>query len=131
VTCDDRLMEYQFGVVSGLTWDELVVQHPELAKRWADDAWTVPIEGSEGRVNFAARVKAVMDDIIAQHPDQQVAVVAHGGTFNVYLARMLGLDLKRRHPFHFGNTSLSSLEVKNGVFSVHFLNDTCHLRPTE
>jgi broad specificity phosphatase PhoE len=128
VTCDDRLMEYQFGVVSGLTWDELVVQHPELAKHWADDAWTVPIEGSEGRVNFAARVKAVMDDIIAQHPNQEVAVVAHGGTFNVYLARMLGLDLKRRHPFHFGNTSLSSLEVKNGVFSVHFLNDTCHLK---
>jgi alpha-ribazole phosphatase len=128
VTCDDRLMEYQFGVVSGLTWDELVVQHPELAKRWADDAWTVPIEGSEGRVNFAARVKAVMDDLIARYPDQQVAVVAHGGTFNVYLAKMLGLDLRRRHPFHFGNTSLSSVEVKNGVFSVHFLNDTCHLK---
>jgi alpha-ribazole phosphatase len=128
VTCDDRLMEYQFGVVTGLTWDELVVQHPELAKRWSDDAWTVPIDGSEGRVTFAARVKAAMDDIIARHPDQQVAVVAHGGTFNVYLAKMLGLDLKRRHPFHFGNTSLSSLEVKNGAFSVHFLNDTCHLK---
>lgn len=128
VTCDERLMEYQFGVVSGLTWTELVAQHPELAKRWADDAWTVPIEGSEGRVNFAARVKAVMDEIIARHPVDQVAVVAHGGTFNVYLAKMLGLDLHRRHPFHFGNTSLSSVEVKNGAFSVHYLNDTCHLR---
>lgn len=128
VACDDRLMEYQFGVVNGLTWDELVVRHPELAKHWVDDAWTVPIEGSEGRVNFAARVTAVMDDLIARHPDQQVVVVAHGGTFNVYLAKMLGLDLKRRHPFHFGNTSLSSVEVKNGVFSVHFLNDLCHLK---
>ena len=128
VACDDRLMEYQFGVVNGLTWDELVVRHPELARHWADDAWTVPIEGSEGRVNFATRVKAVMDDIIARHPNRQVVVVAHGGTFNVYLAKMLGLDLRRRHPFHFGNTSLSSVEVKNGVFSVHFLNDTCHLK---
>ena len=127
VTGDDRLMEYQFGVVSGLTWEELVAQHPELAKRWVDDAWTVPIAGSEGRVNFAARVKAVMDDLIARHLDQHVAVVAHGGTFNVYLAKMLGMDLKRRHPFHFGNTSLSSVEVKAGVFSVHFLNDTCHV----
>jgi broad specificity phosphatase PhoE len=127
VTCDDRLMEYQFGVVSGLTWDEVVVQYPELARRWADDAWAVPIEGSEGRVNFGARVKAVMDGIVARHPDQHVAVVAHGGTFNVYLAKMLGLDLQQRHPFHFGNTSLSSVEVKAGVFSVHFLNDTCHV----
>ncbi len=94
VACDDRLMEYQFGVVSGLTWAELVVQHPELAKHWADDAWTVPIEGSEGRVVFAARVTGVMDDIIARHPDGQAAVVAHGGTFNVYLAKMLGLGFE-------------------------------------
>jgi 2,3-bisphosphoglycerate-dependent phosphoglycerate mutase len=127
VTCDDRLMEYHFGVVSGLTWGEVVAQHPELVRRWADDAWAVPIEGSEGRMNFAARVKAAMDDLIARHPDQHVAVIAHGGTFNVYLAKMLGLDLKRRHPFHFGNASLSSVEVKDGVFDVHFLNDTCHV----
>ena len=128
VTCDDRLMEYQFGVVSGLTWAELVTEQPELAKRWNDDPWTVPLEGSEGRVAFGERVRAAMDDIIARHPAQQVAVVAHGGTFSVYLVKMLGLDLKRRPPFHFGNTSLSSVEVKNGVFSVHFLNDTCHLK---
>jgi broad specificity phosphatase PhoE len=131
VTHDNRLMEYQFGVASGLTWDELKVHHPELARRWNEDAWTVPIEGSEGRVNFGARVKAAMDDIIARHPAQQVAVVAHGGTFNVYLAGMLGLDLTRRPPFHFGNTSLSSVEVKNGVFNVYFLNDTCHLKMTD
>jgi broad specificity phosphatase PhoE len=127
VTCDDRLMEYQFGVVSGLTWTEVVEQQPELARRWADDAWAVPIEGSEGRQNFAVRVTAVMDDIIARHPDQQVAVVAHGGTFSVYLAKLLGLDLRRRHPFHFGNASLSSIEVRPNAFSIHFLNDTCHL----
>ncbi|MFN8597004.1 MAG: histidine phosphatase family protein [Anaerolineae bacterium] len=127
VACDDRLMEYQFGVISGLTWDEVVVQHPEFARRWADDAWAVPIEGSEGRETFALRVKAAIDEIIARHPDQQVVVVAHGGTFGVYLVKMLGLNLNRRHPFHFGNTSLSTVEVRNGVFSIHVLNDTCHL----
>ncbi len=127
IVCDERLMEYDFGVVSGLTWDGVVANHPEFAKRWADDAWAVPIEGSEGRIGFAARVKAVMDDIIASHPNQQVAVVAHGGTFSVYLAKMLGLDLQRRHPFHFGNTSVSLVEVDDGVFHIHFLNDKCHL----
>ncbi len=127
IACDERLMEYDFGVVSGLTWDGVVANHPEFAKRWADDAWAVPIEGSEGRSSFAARVKAVMDDIIARHPNRQVAVVAHGGTFTVYLAKMLGLDLQRRHPFHFGNTSVSLVEVDDGLFHIHFLNDRCHL----
>ena len=124
---DVRLMEYDFGVLSGMTWDEVTESHPELANRWLEDPWAVPVAGSEGRVNFAARVMSAMQDISAQHPAEHVAVVAHGGTFGVYLTAMLGLDLTRRHPFHFGNTSLSQVEMRAGVFHIHSLNNTCHL----
>jgi broad specificity phosphatase PhoE len=124
---DARLMEYDFGVISGMTWTEVAENHPELANRWLEDPWAVPVSGSEGRVNFAARVMAAMQDICAQHPTEQVAIVAHGGTFGVYLSAMLGLDLNRRHPFHFGNTSLSLVEMREGVFHIHGLNNTCHL----
>lgn len=127
VTPDARLMEYDFGVISGLTWAEVTEHHPELADRWLEDPWAVPVAGSEGRVNFAARVMSAMQDICAQHPAGHVAIVAHGGTFGVYLAAMLGLDLNRQHPFHFGNTSLSLVEMREGVFHIHGLNNTCHL----
>ena len=127
VTPDARLMEYNFGVISGMTWDEVAETHPDLANRWLEDPWAVPVGGSEGRVKFAARVMSVMQDICARHPAEHVAVVAHGGTFGVYLAAMLGLDLNRRHPFHFGNTSLSLVEMRDGVFHIHSLNNTCHL----
>jgi broad specificity phosphatase PhoE len=127
VTPDTRLMEYDFGVISGMTWDEVTENHPELANRWLEDPWAVPVAGSEGRVNFAARVMSAMQDICAQHPAEHVAVVAHGGTFGVYLTAMLGLDLNRRHPFHFGNTSLSLVEMREGVFHIHSLNSMCHL----
>ena len=128
IQSDARLMEYDFGVMSGLTWQELVENHPELANRWLEDPWAVAVEGSEGRVNFAARVMASLQEIGAQHPDDQIAVVAHGGTFGVYLSAMLGLDLNRRHPFHFGNTSISLVETRDGVFHIHYLNSTCHLQ---
>jgi probable phosphoglycerate mutase len=127
VTLDARLIEYDFGVISGLTWKEMAETHPELVNRWLEDPWTVPVAGSEGRANFAARVTAAMQDVCARHPVEQVAIVAHGGTFGVYLAAMLGLDLNRRHPFHFGNTSLSLVEIRESVFHVHSLNNTCHL----
>jgi broad specificity phosphatase PhoE len=127
VTPDARLMEYDFGVISGLTWNELTENHPELADRWLEDPWAVPVAGSEGRVNFAARVMSAMQDICARRPAEQVAIVAHGGTFGVYLSAMLGLDLNQRHPFHFGNTSLSLVEMREGVFHIHSLNNMCHL----
>ena len=127
VALDARLMEYDFGAISGMTWAEVTENHPELANRWLEDPWAVPVAGSEGRVNFAARVMSAMQDIGAQHPTEQVAIVAHGGTFGVYLTAMLGLDLNRRHPFHFGNTSLSLVEMREGVFHIHSLNSTGHL----
>ncbi len=127
VTLDARLMEYDFGVISGMTWAEVAENHPELANRWLEDPWAVPVAGSEGRVNFAARVMSAMQDICSRHPAEHVVIVAHGGTFGVYLTAMLGLDLNRRHPFHFGNTSLSQVELREGVFHIHGLNNTCHL----
>jgi broad specificity phosphatase PhoE len=127
VKLDARLMEYDFGVMSGLTWNEVTENHPEVASRWLEDPWAVAVESSEGRLNFAKRVTAAMQEIGEQHPDQQVVVVAHGGTVGIYLTAMLGLDLARRHPFHFGNTSVSLIELQAGVFHIHYLNSTCHL----
>jgi broad specificity phosphatase PhoE len=127
VQSDARLMEYDFGVISGMTWVEVQENHPDLANRWLEDPWAVPLTGSEGRVNFAARVMSAMQDIGGQHSTAHVAIVAHGGTFGIYLTAMLGLDLNRRHPFHFGNTSLSLVEMRAGVFHIHSLNNTCHL----
>jgi len=127
VQLDPRLMEYDFGVISGSTWADVVENHPEFASRWLEDPWAVPVADSEGRVNFAARVMSAVQDILAQHPAEQVVVVAHGGTFGVYLMAMLGMDLNRRHPFHFGNTSLSLVEVRDDAFHIHYLNNTCHL----
>jgi phosphoserine phosphatase len=127
VQLDPRLMEYDFGVISGSTWTDVVENHPEFASRWLEDPWAVPVADSEGRDNFAARVMSAVQDIVAQHPDDQVVVVAHGGTFGIYLTAMLGLDLNRRHPFHFGNTSLSLVEVSDGAFHIHYLNNTCHV----
>ena len=127
VSFDDRLMEYDFGVMSGLTWEGVVQNHPEVAARWHEDPWILPVAGSEGRALFQARVQAAMEDIIAAYADGQVAVVAHGGTFAAYLTALLGLDIHRRHPFHFGNTSLTLIEVGAQRFDIHVLNDTCHL----
>ncbi len=55
-------MEYQFGVVNGLTWDEPKLFDILSWPHRADDAWTVPIEGVKAAWNFAAaRGFAVME----------------------------------------------------------------------
>src|SRR5512135_3297512 len=124
---DDRLKEIDVGPLTGLVWEEIAAQHPEFAARWHEEGWAAAIDGAETQVAFRARVVASLNDIVEQQADQCVAVVAHGGTFNAYLSAYLELSLKRRSPFHFGNTSLSVIEVSGPLLEIVTLNDAHHL----
>ncbi len=128
VTCDDRLKEYDCGVVTGLRFEEIAVQYPDIARRWAEDSWRVPIPGEEGVEVFQQRVVSAMSDIVARHKEEDtVAVVGHGGTWRVYLAHLLGLDYRRRQPWVFDNASLSLIILGDVRPRIASLNDTCHL----
>lgn len=128
VTCDDRLKEYDCGVVTGLRFEEIAVQYPDIARRWAEDSWRVPIPGEEGVEVFQQRVVSAMSDIVARHKEEDtVVVVGHGGTWSVYLAHLLGLDYRRRQPWVFDNASLSIIILGGVRPRIALLNDTCHL----
>jgi broad specificity phosphatase PhoE len=128
VICDDRLQEYDCGVVTGLCFEEVQAQYPEIARRWVEDSWKVPIPGEEGNEAFQQRVWTAMGDIVARHSQEDtVAVVAHGGTWSVYLACLLGLDFGKRQPWMFGNASLSIVLLGGARPRIALLNDTCHL----
>jgi len=128
VIADDRLQEYDCGVVTGMCFEEVREQYPEIARRWAEDSWKVPIPGEEGTAVFQQRVWAAMEDIVARHSKEDtVAVVAHGGVWGTYLARLLGLNLDLRQPWVFGNASLSIVLLGGTRPRIALLNDTCHL----
>jgi len=128
VTCDDRLKEYDCGVVTGMCFEEVASEYPEIAKGWQKDPWCVPIPGEEGLDVFQQRVLSAMHDIIAGHEGKDTAaVVAHGGTLGAYLAGLLGLDFRKRQPWMFDNASLSMVVLGGVRPRLTLLNDTCHL----
>jgi len=132
LTLDERLREYGIGAFTGLTWEEAKERFPLVTAQWETNPRRTPIPGEEGDHVFCARLVAAFDDIIAAHPSEaMVGVVAHGGTFNVYLKHLLGLDIDIRGPFAFSNAALSVVELgKRGPY-ITLLNDTCHLTDTE
>ena len=71
--------------------------------------------GGEDRDDFVQRAVAVMTDIVANHPEQTVAVVSHGGTLGVYLAHLLEMPIHRSLPFQFDNTSLSIVKAERAA----------------
>ena len=130
VVPDERLQEYDVGDISGLTWEQVAEQYPEVMRRWADDrgGLDIPLRlaNEEGSDPFRSRVVAAFDDILARHAGDSVGVVAHGGTLGTYLNHLIELSTWRS-PFRFDNASLSIVEVNSRRPRIVLLNDICHL----
>ena len=128
VQCDARLKEHDCGAITGMCFEEVESQYPELVAAWRESAWHVPLPGEENLEAFEQRVLWAMADIVAGgKAEDEIAVVAHGGTLGAYLVGLLGLDHRRRRPWMFDNASLSVVVLEGVRPRIALLNDTCHL----
>lgn len=94
--------------------------HDMLAGKWP------PTEESE--VEFVERVVSSIEQLVAEHPSQRIAVVCHGGVINAYVARIIGLGDQRGF-FYPNYTSIHRVAAaKSGERSIVTLNETTHLR---
>jgi probable phosphoglycerate mutase len=122
-------------IVDGLVEYDVQADHyipVEELRATGDERWRALVEGrwesigGESTESFRARVLATVDDVIAQHPGQNVVAVCHGGVINVALAACLGLP--RDLWFDPVYTSLSRMVAsRTGVRSIVSLNERAHL----
>ncbi len=86
--------EIHFGVWEGLTFQEIAERYPEeLACRLRDLA-NFRIPGGESLRDVRDRVMPRLRDLLAAHPGQAVALVAHAGVNRVILCEALSLPLE-------------------------------------
>lgn len=101
----------------------------EELKRENFAAWQQLATGG-GRIDmteFQARVVQSLEEIVATHPGEKVAVFCHGGVINVWTAHVLGMT--PRIFFEAGYTSINRFScARSGQRSVVSLNERAHLR---
>ncbi len=130
VTADDRLMEYDFGEISGLTIREVLERYPEW-RFWNDDASAGLHPGEEGMAAFDGRVAEVLAELMAL--EGQTVAVTHGGVVMSALnaaLRMHGVvePGHRRARFPMKNCAITELDRDGeGRLMVRRHNDACHL----
>ncbi|MEJ2069181.1 MAG: alpha-ribazole phosphatase [Syntrophobacterales bacterium] len=85
--------EIHFGVWEGLTFEEIAEHYPEeLASRLQDLA-NFRIPGGESLLDVRQRVMPRLEEVVAAHPGQSLALVAHAGVNRVILCEALSLPL--------------------------------------
>jgi broad specificity phosphatase PhoE len=122
---EPALLEYDVGVVSGLTGAQIRERYPEARAAHARGRRpTFP--GEEGREGFIARVSAFLETL--RESKQTTIAVAHGGVISATCSMVLGIDLFRPGVFHSWNCSITEFVTdRSGRFVIQRQNDTCHL----
>lgn len=121
---DRDLREVHLGEwESGLFRKKVIERDPVAVRMSEEQRWDV-IPGAEPQEQFAARARAAVERIAAAHPDQRVAVFAHGGIIGEMLCQATGA---RGFTFTPDNASVSQLIVTAERWVVRRFNDTTHL----
>ena len=102
----------------------------EQLKRDDYESWQRLMRGEVSGVNserFCADVVSTLNDIIAGHAGQTVAVTCHGGVINAWTAHVLGME--PRMFFNPNYTSISRyMAASSGERSIITINEHTHLR---
>ncbi|MDO5730330.1 histidine phosphatase family protein [Corynebacterium sphenisci] len=102
VATDPRLRETRLGAWQGRTHADIDAEFPGLRARWRHDpTWAPP--GGETRVEVAARMRAVVDELLAGYPDwpgNTVLLVAHGGAIAALTASLTGVPISHYTMFN-------------------------------
>ena len=122
---DPDLHEVFLGDWEGGAFRRKVAEADPIAVRMiTEERWDV-IPNAEPADAFAARARRAIERIAAAHPDQRVAVFAHGGIIGQILAQATG-----SRPFALSgsdNASISHLVVAGDRWVLRRFNDTTHL----
>lgn len=122
-----EIHECDVGQWEGKSWDIIMEESPEAYRAFMDDpAQNRYLEGESYR-DVLDRSQPAIHKILERHPGETVAIVAHNVVNRVYLAHLLGLELKRAKEIAQTNTGINLISHKAGETRLVSMNSIFHL----
>ena len=125
---DAGLREQHFGVLEGLSFDEVRARHPELLAAWLrhDPDYALP-EGESVRA-FHARVVGALRALVRRHAGGRLAIVTHGGVLDMVYRTVHALPLVGPRTCPIPNAGLNRVQLRDGGrFEIVAWADDAHL----
>jgi len=119
-----ELREVDFGVWTGLSWEQIETQFGVSVHGWLDQLERGVIPKAESVGALRARLEPCLRRILATHSGGQVAVFCHGGVIRMFLAMLLGWPLSRMSAFEIEYASVSQVRSSPTKTRLELLNFT-------
>lgn len=128
VTTTPQLREINFGDWEGESISNLAKEHPKSFGRFFTAPERCHPPNGETFLEAQARVMNVIRNIISEHDNQNVLIVAHGAVNRLILGAALDMPIHKMWAISQFNTALNILRVEDGGFVVELFNSTAHLQ---
>ncbi len=124
---EERVIEIDHGVWSGLLVEEVKERFSEDFRRWIEEPHSVEFPEGETLKDVYGRVKSFIEDISSKHKGETVAVVSHTVPIRCMYCALLDIDLSKFWSFGCDNASISRVIIEEDRATIQALNITCHL----
>jgi broad specificity phosphatase PhoE len=118
------LREVDFGDWTGLAWEEVQAKFGVSPFSWLEQLECGAIANADSSETLLDRVEPCLQQILAAHAGQRVAVFCHGGIIRVLLGILLHWPLSRMGAFEIEYASLTQVLVLPQKAELQLLNFT-------
>ena len=122
------IIDIDYGKWHGLSPDEASAGYSDLYSTWLSNPQEVKFPGGESLAEVRERCASAVSDLIAQHPKETIVMVSHKVICQVLILSLLGLDNSHFWEITQDVCAVNVFEVRGGMPSALFINDTCHLK---
>jgi broad specificity phosphatase PhoE len=130
----DDLLEYSFGPIAGIRYDDVKERYPDLYTElinWSEapleDRFSRPeLPGLEPMDHIKTRIQRFTEKVIAENEGHHIAVVTHGGFIKCAMTFFSGAPFSQKMPFFVENASISIVDFYKGNPVIRLVNDISH-----
>lgn len=121
------LNDLDYGAWQSLTFPQAQADNSELFATWFADPQRVRFSRGESLQDVAARTADVIWHILSLKENDTVVLVGHDCVNRVLLMQFLDMPLSSYWRLVQDPCCINEVEVTNGAFRLHRMNDTSHL----
>ena len=122
------IIDINYGKWQGLSPEEAATNYGGLYAKWLDSPHEVKFPGGESLADVRERAASAVDGLITQYPKETIVLVSHKVVCQILILSLLGLDNSHFWEITQDVCAINLFEVRGGVPSTLFINDTCHLK---
>ena len=124
------LIDIDYGAWQGRSPDEVRREQPELIDAWYRTPQAARIPSGESLDDLRVRCSEAVREVVTNHPDRTVVLVAHTVVNRVILLAVMGLGNDRFWHLRQDPCAINEIEAAGDQFTLVSMNDTCHLQLT-